>query len=353
MADAPPPVADRRTSADRYDFRRLHPLLRFGTASDRYAGWLGKVYPPDVWADQVTSRKKRLGTGSFEERLLPVESVEDYFQHFSVLELDFTFYRALLEANGKSSTNLFTLQRYAELSPQNARFLLKAPQAFTARLVRQRGDDGPRYEENPAYLDAQAFTDRFLAPALDTLGPKLAGVLFEQEYARVREAPPLEAFLVELDQFFRDVPDEVPVHLEIRSPHLLLPPYFEWLESRGLGFAFSYWRWLPPLRDQWRLAGERFSSAFNEAVVRLLSPSTMTYDDALLLAGTFDAPHPALAETPEARAMVNDATALAYQAVAHGVTLNVIASNRAWGCAPDLAQTVAHRFLDFAERKGA
>lgn len=359
----PRPVEARRAEVERFDFRRVHPALRLGTASDRYAAWIGPIYPRDVWADRVETRTKRLGAGSIEERLLPVESVEDYFAHFGVLELDFTFYRPLVEPSGKPGPPLFTLQRYAEAAPAGARFLLKAPQAFTARTLRRRVDGRTAYVENPTYLDAEAFTAQFAVPAAKALGPRLAGVIVEQEYARVRESPPPEAFLVELDAFFRAVPPEVRYHLEVRSPHLLVPPYFDWLASRGLGFVFSHWTWLPPLRDQWRLAGERLLAATGgsgtpeavapEAVVRLMNPREMSYDDALRLAYPFDAPVPALAETPQARQMVDDATALAYRAVADGVTLNVIANNRAWGSSPHLAQALAQRFLDFAERRGA
>ena len=71
------------------------------------------------------------------------------------------------------------------------------------------------------------------------------------------ESPPPEAFVGELDGFFAEVPDAVQIHLEVRSSHLLTPPYFAWLETRGVGFVFSHWTWLPPLKEQWLLAGER------------------------------------------------------------------------------------------------
>src|SRR5690606_22181860 len=164
-------VTDRRADAARFDFRRLHACLRFGTASDRYAGWIDQVYPRDVWAGEVTTRSKRVGRASFEERMLPVASVEDYFLHFGVLELDFPFYRPFVEADGKPSNTLFTLRQYAEHAPANARFLLKAPQAFTARTLRQRADGKTQHVPNPDYLDAKAYTDRFLVPAMDALGP--------------------------------------------------------------------------------------------------------------------------------------------------------------------------------------
>lgn len=346
----PRSIDDRRADAARFDFRRIHEHLRFGTASDRYAAWIDQIYPRDVWAGEVKTRKKRSGAETFEERMLPIASVEDYFLHFSVLELDFTFYRPLVEADGKPSNTLFTLQQYADYAPANARFLLKAPQAFSARTLRQRVDGRTQYVDNPDYLDAQAYTDRFLVPALGALGPRMVGVLFEQEYARRSESPSPDGFIGELDGFFQDVPDSVPTHLEIRSAHLLTPAYFAWLESRGLGFVFSHWTWLPSLKEQWLLTGERFTEASGEAVVRLLNPRDMRYGEAFALAYPFEGPAPGLADTPQARQMIDEVTALAYKAIWKGINLNVIANNRAWGNSPDLARTVTNRFLDFASR---
>ena len=42
----PRPVDERRAEAERYDLRRIHPLLHFGSASDRYAAWIGPGVPP-------------------------------------------------------------------------------------------------------------------------------------------------------------------------------------------------------------------------------------------------------------------------------------------------------------------
>jgi hypothetical protein len=87
--------------------------------------------------------------------------------------------------------------------------------------------------------------------------------------------------------------------------------------------------------------------------VRLIQPRDMTFDESFRLAYPFEAPHPALSATPAARRMVDETVALMYQAIEAGVTLHVIGNNRAWGNTPDLARTLALRFLDFAERKGA
>ena len=85
-------------SLDTFQFRDLHPDVRIGTASDRYAGWIGQIYSQDRY--KALSRSKTVGGKSYREKVLPVESVREYFQHFSVLELDFTFYRVLLKSYG-------------------------------------------------------------------------------------------------------------------------------------------------------------------------------------------------------------------------------------------------------------
>jgi uncharacterized protein YecE (DUF72 family) len=349
--DLPPSVEERRADLARYDFRAVHPHLAFGTASDRYAAWIGQVYP-ERWRSEIQTRKKRLGREAFEERQLPIASVRDYFEHFAVLELDFTFYRPLLEDDASPGSNFFVLQTYAEHAPAGARFLLKAPQAFAARTLRRSGKGGPRYEENATYLDADGFTRQFLEPAQELLGDRLRGVIFEQEYTRVAESPEPEAFVANLDRFFRAVPDDVQVHLEVRSPHLLVPAYVDWLEERGLGLVFSHWQYLPPIKEQWERVGGRLTAADGNVVLRLLNPRGMAYADAFAAAYPFEGPAPALAETPQARQMVDEATALAYRAVEAERTLNVIANNRAWGNSPDLAAAVAARFLDFAAERG-
>ncbi|ARA92575.1 hypothetical protein AWN76_004920 [Rhodothermaceae bacterium RA] len=344
-------VDARRARLEAFDLRQIHPHVRFGTASDRYAGWIGQIYPTS-YADRVTSRKRALGGQTFEERMLPVESVAHYFEHFEVLELDFTFYRPLHEADGTPTNNAFVLEQYATHAPPEARFLLKAPQVFFSRTLRRSRDGRVRYEDNPAYLDAAAYTRQFHEPARAILGDRLIGVIFEQAYQRVADSPPPEAMIAELDAFFRDVPDDVQAHLELRSEHLLVPPYFAWLADRGLGFVFSHWTWLPPLRTQWRLCGGSFSARNDEAVVRLLTPRNVKYAEAYARAYPFDRPVPAISASREGVEMVLDTTALVFQAEAQQARLHVIANNRAWGNAPDLARTIGHRILDEEVRRG-
>jgi len=339
-------IEARRAAADQYDFRGVHPHVRFGTASDRYAGWLGQIYPKDTYADRVSSRSRTLGGQTFQERRVPIASVRDYFEHFEVLELDFTFYRPLHE-NGEPSPTSFVLSNYLDPAPDDAPFLLKAPQKYFARTLRRGGE----YVDNPNFLDAEAYVDTFHDPAVDLLGDQLDGILFQQEYQRVADSPSPEANVNQLDDFFSALPDNVQFHVELRSSHLLRDPYFDWLEARGLGHVFSHWTWLPPIREQWARCGERFTAANDQAVTRLLTPRDTKYAEAYALAHPFDEPVPELSETDQAHDMVLDATALTYRAEDQNVLLNVIANNRAWGNAPELVRTVSHRILDEEERR--
>ena len=336
----------RRSSVNAFRFHDVHSSVRFGTASDRYAGWLGQIYPEDAYADRISTRSRKLGGESFTERRVPIESVQHYFDHFGVLEIDFTFYRPLREADGEPSNTLRVLSNYADHAPDDAAFLVKAPQMFFARTLRRSGS----YVRNEDFLDREAYLTRFQEPLLDCLGDRLAGVIFQQEYQRVSDSPSPEENVEELDAFFHPI-DGVQLHLELRSEHLLRPVYFDWLEERGLGHVFSHWTWLPPIRRQWELCGHRLTADDGQVVARLLTPRDVKYADAYKQAYPFDRPVPAITETEQAQNMVLDATALAYRAEAQNALLNLICNNRAWGNAPDLARTIADRIVDEEERR--
>jgi uncharacterized protein YecE (DUF72 family) len=344
-----PTLPERRARAADYDFRAFEPTLRFGTASDRYAGWLGQIYP-ESFESQVSTRSRKLAGKNFQERTLPIASVQDYFDHFTILELDFTYYRPLLEPDASPSNNHFVLQQYADHAPESGRFFLKAPQIYFTRTLRRSRDGKTVYEDNPDFLNAAAYLGQFHEPALKILRDRLAGVIFEQSYQRVADSPSTEQNVAELDDFFKNLPNDVQAHIEIRSPHLLTPPYFAWLESTRIGFVFSHWTWLPPLRDQWHACNGLFSAADRQAVVRLLTPLRMPYARAYAQAYPFDQPLDAIVNSAEGRNMVLDVTALAFQAEKQGAVLNIIANNRAWGNAPDLAQAIAYRILDHLEK---
>lgn len=323
-----------------FRFHNLHPQVRLGTASDRYAGWLGQIYSEERYLGRIGRRTKAVGEQTFTEEVLPVESVAEYFEHFPILEIDFTFYRLLTDLQGRPTQNLQTLKAYSRhLRPGDA-LILKAPQAVMAPRLRR----GQGYEANPAYLDAEVFTRRFYEPALELLGPALSGFIFEQEYLPKKDRPPVTELAAALDTFFQEIPRDRRYHLELRTDLYLREPVFEVLAKHGVGQVLSHWTWLPPLRKQLAKADGRFFNAGQHCVIRLLTPLGRRYEDTYVQAFPFDK----LADGMLQPEMILETADLMWQAVSQGVLVNVIINNRAGGNAPLLAQMIAGKFLQRA-----
>jgi uncharacterized protein YecE (DUF72 family) len=327
---------------ENFQFRGLDPKVRLGTASDRYAGWIGQIYSGGRYGGRITRRTNRVGGESFVEEVLPVESVQEYFEHFRVLELDFTFYRLLVEA-GKPSSTYHVLRRYKEHLGKDDQLLLKVPQVVFAQKLRRGG----KFIENTAYLDAGIFSKQFLGPAVELLGPSLRGLVFEQEYQRKHERTSPRDMARALDSFFEEIPGEARYHVELRTESYLVEPVFEVLEKHGVGQVLSHWTWLPPLRKQFAKSGRRFLNSGGQCIVRLMTPRGVRYEDAYAQAHPFDRLVPGMLNP----SMVDETAELMLAAVDQGICANVIINNRAGGNAPLIAQQVAQRFLQL--RSGA
>jgi uncharacterized protein YecE (DUF72 family) len=327
---------DLKADLKKFYFRNLHPLVKMGAASDRYAGWLGQIYTAERYQGRITQRTKVVGDVPFTEAVLPVDSVAEYFEHFPVLEIDFTFYRPLLDQDGKPTQTFQVLKAYGQHLRAADALLLKVPQAVTAPRLRR----GAQYRENPVYLNAEVFTRQFYEPALELLGPVLAGFIFEQEYLAKPDRPPVNDLAAALDRFFRAIPRDPRYHLELRTDLYLRKPVFEVLEKHGVGQVLSHWTWLPSMRKQLAKAGGRFCNAGNQSVIRLLTPLGRRYEDSYIQAYPFDRLTALL--PPE---MVLETVDLMWQAVNQGVSVHVIINNRAGGNAPLLAQLIAGKFL--------
>jgi Protein of unknown function DUF72 len=120
---------------------------------------------------------------------LPVDSVEEYFNHFPVLEIYFTFYRPLLYHNGQPTQNCQVLRTHVQHLKEGDRVILKGPQLITAQKIHK----GEQHIENPAYLNLKIFTEQFYEPAAKLLGANLTGFIFEQQYQRKEDRVPVKA----------------------------------------------------------------------------------------------------------------------------------------------------------------
>lgn len=320
-----------------FNFREIHPRVLIGTASDRYAGWIGQIYSQDRYEGRITRRTKIIGANTFTEEVLPVESVGEYFDHFQVLEIDFTFYRPLLDQDGQPTQNYQVLKNYSRHLKDGDRILLKVPQLITAQKI-HRGD---QHIKNEAFLNPKVFTEQFYGPAVTLLGPNLTGFIFEQEYQRKEDRTPVNEMALALDKFFSQVPKDLRYHLELRTDLYLRDQVFEVLAKHGVGQVLSHWTWLPPLRKQLAKADGRFFNGGNDCVIRLLTPSGLRYEDSYVRAYPFDR----LVEGMMQPEMVLDTVEIMKAAVEKGILVNLIINNRAGGNAPIIAQIIAEKLI--------
>jgi uncharacterized protein YecE (DUF72 family) len=323
---------------DRFQFRDLHPSVFMGTASDRYAGWIGQIYPEERYRGRITGRLKKVGGESLKEEVLPVESVQEYFRHFSVLELDFTFYGALLDKGSQPTQNHHVLRTYRKHLGEQDRLILKVPQlVFARRLWR-----GGKFVENPDYLKPEIFANQFYVPATELLGRHLKGLIFEQEYQPKKERIPPAECAKELEEFFAVIPKDDRYHVELRTESFLSEPYFQVLEKYGIGQVLSHWTWLPPLRRQLNKSKGKFLNADQQCIVRLMTPLRVRYEEAYLKAYPFDK----LIDGMMSYHMVEETAEIMSTAIREGVGVNVIINNRAGGNAPLIAQKISEKFRE-------
>jgi uncharacterized protein YecE (DUF72 family) len=337
MKKAPVDIFDRAQDLENFNFRNLHPKILLGTASDRYAGWIGQIYTADRYKGRTSRRTKKVGGKSFVEETLPVDSVREYFEHFSVLEIDYTFYSPLLDIEGKPSRIHHVLQRYRQHMKEGNRVVLKIPQMITAQKVRRAG----KYVQNETYLNPEIFSKRFYEPAIRILGSTFSGMIFEQEYQRKQERVATKQMADDLDRFFEAVPKDSRYHIELRTEAYLSSPVFDVLDKHGVGQVLSHWTWLPPLRKQRAKANQRIFNSGRQRIIRLMTPIGTRYEDAYVKAHPFDK----LVEGMLQPEMVLETADLMRKAIEESVETSVLINNRAGGNAPVIAQKVAEQFL--------
>jgi uncharacterized protein YecE (DUF72 family) len=318
-----------------FQFCEIHPNVFMGAASDRYAGWIGQIYSKGRYEKGITRRAHKVGDKTFAEEVLPVESVAEYFEHFPVLEIDYTFYRPLLDPAGKPTQNYHTLRQYRQYLKDGDQLVLKVPQMICARRIRQGG----RFVANEAYLNPEIFKKQFYEPAVEILEPFLGGLIFEQEYHPKNERMEIGVLAESLNSFFRAIPEDNRYHVEVRTEAYLSKPVFDVLKERGVGLVYSHWTWLPPLSKQFSKAGGRFFNSGNQGIIRLMTPLRMSYEDSYAKAFPFDK----MIDGMMNPSMVEDTVRLIREGIEHGIKMIVIINNRAGGSSPLIAREIAER----------
>jgi hypothetical protein len=99
---------------------------------------------------------------------------------------------------------------------------------------------------------------------------------------------------------------------------------------------------------QFAKTGNRFITAARQAVIRLMTPIGIRYEDAYAKAFPFDR----LIEEMIQPGMIPQTAQLMWEALSNDVELNLIINNRAAGNAPLLAQRIIGEFVEMGRKRG-
>lgn len=281
-----------------------HRLLRFGTSSWAYAGWQGLVYHRPYSKSQLTREAlAEYATYCYNDQPL-----------FRTVGIDHTFYRPPTPGQ---------LTRYASLVPADFRFCAKVWEEVTiptyAKLARYGAKAGQR---NVRFLDAEVFREQVLAPVLEGLGERNGPLIFEFQ----RSGLDADSLPGALDTFFSKLPTGPNYAVEVRNPVVLGHRYWDTLHAHGVAHVYNHWTAMPPLLEQHRCLGNRFTAEC--VLIRLLTPLGLPYAQAV---DRYQPYNRIVVPQPNMR---RDTVALISQAAAEGKACYVLVNNRAEGCSP-------------------
>jgi uncharacterized protein YecE (DUF72 family) len=304
--------------------RRLSKHVLLGTSSWSFPGWAGIVY------DRET-----------DESTLARGGLRAYAQHplLRAAGVDRTYYRPITAA---------AFRQLADQTPADFRFLVKAAQDCTVKMLRTAGADelspnpvtgrdGARgAAPNPSFLNPAWTIERVVEPFVDGLGAKGGALVFQFSRFRFQKtaskrgagAAPRTAteFLDRLAAFLGALPRGVPYTVEVRNEELWGKAYFGVLRAAGASHCYNVHPQMPPIAEQARVLPPADNPG--PLVVRWMLERSQTYAGARDAYAPFDR---LVDEDPDSRAAI---AALSIAAARVGRDILVIANNKAEGSAP-------------------
>ena len=185
--------------------------VKVGTCSWNYDSWLGLVY----------NKTEKTAT----------EYLRQYSEKYRTVEVDSWFYK-IPDRNEVLS--------YKSMVDYDFRFTCKVTNSITLTHLRNRNKD-----KNTDFLSPELF-NRYLdsiAPLID----QIDGIMFEFEYLNKSKMSGIEEFLNALNDFFAQIPTDIPLAVETRNPNYLKPSYFELLNTYNVSHVFSEKQYMPSI----------------------------------------------------------------------------------------------------------
>jgi uncharacterized protein YecE (DUF72 family) len=235
-------MADVRPSFDRSQFAARLQLLAaenifIGTSSWKYEGWLGQLYTSARYEYRGKVAKTRFEAGCLEE----------YAETFPTVCVDAGYYR-------------FPDERYIGKLigqvPPRFKLSFKATDEVTIKNFPNQPRHGDRAgKSNENFLNAQLFTDAFLAP-MEAYRENIGVLMFEFSRFHSKDFERGRDFLEALDRFLGQLPKSGWQYgVEIRNPAFLQPEYFAMLASHSVTHVFNAWTQMPEIHEQMAIDG--------------------------------------------------------------------------------------------------
>ncbi len=297
----------------------LSPHIRMGTSSWSYPGWQGLV-----WA------------GEHSESVLSRQGLAAYAQHplLRAVGIDRGFYQSLTASQ---------FERYANLAPEDFRFMVKAPSAVTDALV--RAEDGRGRQSNEAFLDPRLALTSFVEPAFEGLGEKTGALVFQLSPLPLDQVARMSEQMDRLWRMLRALPrpDARPpgaaLAVEVRDPEWLCPDLVALLKDTGTCYCLGLHPKLPPIEEQLPLLRAMWPGPLVARWNLHRKHGPYGYEDAQRLYGRYDQMVDPDPQTRAVLAKVMRATAAA------GHEVLVTMSNHAEGSAPLTARALAEEIV--------
>ncbi|MBB3193865.1 DUF72 domain-containing protein [Roseateles terrae] len=297
----------------------LSPHIRIGTSSWSYPGWQGQV-----WA------------GEHSESVLSRQGLSAYAQHplLRAVGIDRGFYQSLTASQ---------FERYANLAPEDFRFMVKAPSAVTDALV--RSEDGRGRQANAAFLNPTLALKTFVEPAFEGLGSKAGALVFQLSPLPLDQLARMSEQMDRLWQMLRALPppaDRPPgavLAVEVRDPEWLCPDLVALLKDTGAVYCLGLHPKLPPIQEQLPLLRALWPGPLVARWNLHRKHGPYGYEDAQRLYGRYDERVDPDPETLTVLSKVMRATA----AAGHEVLVTI--SNHAEGSAPLSARALVEEIV--------
>ncbi|MEM7230696.1 MAG: DUF72 domain-containing protein [Planctomycetota bacterium] len=183
-----------------------------GTSGWSYGDWVGPFYPDRTPASRY---------------------LKEYTGQFSVVEIDSTFYAIPARS---------TVEAWAKNTPDDFRFAPKLPGSIT------HGAKGTRPVADKVLKDEDNDLDLYLE-AMEPLFPKIACLLFQFPYFRVKELQGAD-FVDRLARVLERVPKELRLAVEIRNKPWIREEYLSVLRQHRAAAVLLDHPYMPSPRQQ-------------------------------------------------------------------------------------------------------